>query len=144
MNGMTSMQKIISETGKRTIGAFVRENLAGRVSDETVAAYVGMAESQMKIHGGLPCLEISMCFSLTGDQESLELDAEDVTYADCVLEGDAALADVFGADFPARLKTAGEAEGVHDGYRFAVKVLQGAASGGVTHYAVHCLGPDAA
>ena len=59
-------------------------------------------------------------------------------------EGVRALAEVFGADFPARLKTAGEAEGVHDGYRFAVKVLQGAASGGVTHYAVHCLGPDAA
>ena len=144
MNGMTSIQKIISDTGKRTIGAFVRENLAGRVSDETVAAYVGMAESQMKIHGGLPCLEISMCFSLTGDQESLELDESDVTYADCVLEGDAALADVFGGDFPARLQAARKAEGVYDGYRFAVKVLQGAASGGVTHYAVHCLGPDAA
>ncbi|MBS7404915.1 MAG: hypothetical protein KIG22_03135, partial [Oxalobacter sp.] len=95
------MQKIISESGKRTIEAFVRENLAGRVSDETIAAYVGMAESQMKIHGGLPCLEISMCFSLTGDQESLELDESDVTYADCVLEGDVALADVFGGDFPA-------------------------------------------
>ena len=54
MNGMTSMQKIISETGKRTIGAFVRENLAGRVSDETVAAYVGMAESQMKIRCAFP------------------------------------------------------------------------------------------
>ena len=31
MNGMTSMQKIISESGKRTIEAFVRENLAETV-----------------------------------------------------------------------------------------------------------------
>lgn len=143
MNGMTSMQKIISESGKRTIEAFVRENLAGRVSDETIAAYVGMAESQMKIHGGLPCLEISMCFSLTGDQESLELDESDVTYADCVLEGEAALADVFGADFPTRLQAARKAEGVHDGYHFAVEKESGAPDG-AARYAVHCLGPDGA
>ena len=46
MNGMTSMQKIISESGKRTIEAFVRENLAGRVSDETIAAYVGWPKAR--------------------------------------------------------------------------------------------------
>lgn len=136
------MRKIISESGKQTIGAFVRENFAGRVSDETVAAYVGMAESQMQIHGGLPCLEISMCFSLTGDQESIELDESDVTYADCVLDGDAALADVFGGDFPARVHATGEAEGVYDGYRFSVKAQEGDAPDGAVRYAVHCLGRD--
>ena len=69
------MRKVISEKGKKTIEAFVKENLSGRVNESTVQAYIDMAKSNMDIHGGLPSLEISMCFSLTGDEESLDLES---------------------------------------------------------------------
>ena len=43
------MRKIINEAGKKAIGTFVRENLSGRVGDETVKSYIDMAESQMDL-----------------------------------------------------------------------------------------------
>lgn len=41
-----------------------------------------MAESRMKIYGGLPSLEITMCCSLTGESEYLELSEDDVIESD--------------------------------------------------------------
>ena len=156
MNGAGNMRKIINEAGKEAIGAFVRENLSGRVGDETVKSYIDMAESQMVIHGGLPCLEISMCFSLTGMTEYLELDADEVSYEDCVFDSAEALAGIFGADTAARLAGAvyekrmtesGERHEAmvtvsHDGYRFSVTAVRMSPDGDANFYEVKCLGPD--
>lgn len=90
------MRKVISEKGKKAIETFVKENLSGRVNETTVQAYIDMAKSNMDIHGGLPSLEISMCFSLTGDEECLELEKDDVAYEDCVFDDPQELAAVFG------------------------------------------------
>ncbi len=73
------MGKTINEAGKKTIASFVRENLAGDISDETIQSYIEMAESRMKIYGGLPSLEIAMCCSLSGETEYLELSEDEVT-----------------------------------------------------------------
>ena len=54
------MSRTINEAGKKAIADFVRENLAGNVTDQTIQSYIDMAESRMKIHGGLPSLEITM------------------------------------------------------------------------------------
>lgn len=156
MNGAGIMRKIINEAGKKAIGAFVRENLSGRVSEETVKSYVDMAESQMVIHGGVPCLEISMCFSLTGMTEYLELDADEVSYEDCVFDSAEALAGVFGAGTAARLASVVYEKQVtaseechkamitvsHDGYRFSVTAVRMSPGGDADFYEVRCLGPD--
>lgn len=76
------MGRTINEAGKKAIADFVRENLAGNVSDQTIQSYIDMAESRMKIYGGLPSLEITMCCSLSGDTEYLELSEDEVTEAD--------------------------------------------------------------
>ena len=107
LNGMLSMRKVISEKGKKTIEAFVKENLSGRVNESTVQAYIDMAKSNMDIHGGLPSLEISMCFSLTGDEESLDLEKDDVAYEDCVFDNADELCAVFGKEILDALKKAG-------------------------------------
>ncbi len=73
------MGRTINEAGKKAIADFVRENLAGNVTDQTIQSYIDMAESRMKIHGGPPSLEITMCCSLSGETEYLELTEEDVT-----------------------------------------------------------------
>ena len=90
------MHKVISEKGKKAIEAFVKDNLSGRVNESTVQAYIDMAKSNMDIHGGLPSLEISMCSSLTGEEESLDLEKDDVAYADCVFNSADELCAVFG------------------------------------------------
>jgi len=72
------MRRTINEAGKKAIAEFVRENLAGNVTDQTVQSYIDMAESRMKIHGGPPSLEITMCCSLSGDTEYLELSEDEV------------------------------------------------------------------
>lgn len=150
------VRKIINEAGKEAIGVFVRENLSGRVNDETVKSYIDMAESQMVIHGGLPCLEISMCFSLTGMTEYLELDADEVGYENAVFESPEALAEVFGAETAARFAGAvyekrvtesGERHEAaitvsHDGYRFCVTAVKASLAGGIGFYEATCLGPD--
>lgn len=134
VNGMLSMRKVISEKGKKTIEAFVKENLSGRVNESTVQAYIDMAKSNMDIHGGLPSLEISMCFSLTGDEESLDLEKDDVAYEDCVFDNADELCAVFGKEILDALKKAGfekQTENFgeiwqacanisHDGYEFRV------------------------
>lgn len=66
-----------------------------------------MAKSNMDIHGGLPSLEISMCFSLTGDEESLDLEKDDVAYEDCIFNSADELCAVFGKEILASLKKAG-------------------------------------
>ncbi len=150
------MRKIINEAGKKAIGAFVRENLSGRVGEEMVKSYVDMAENQMRVQGGLPCLEISMCFSLTGVTEYLELDADEVSYEDCVFDSAGALAGVFGADMAGRFASAvyekrmtasGERREAmvtvfHDGYRFSVTAVRMSPDGDADFYEVKCLGPD--
>lgn len=151
------MEKIINEAGKKAIEAFVKENLSGHVSDETVKSYIEMAENRMTIHGGLPSLEISMCFSLTGTEEYLELEADEVTYRDCVFNDTESLSDVFGADTAAsfanaavygkRMAESGEryeasVTALYDGYRFSVTAVKSSADGKVDFYEVKCLGPD--
>ena len=150
------MQKIINEAGKKAIETFVRENLSGRVSDETVQSYVFTAESQMKIHGGLPSLEISMCFSLTGESEYLDLEDSDVSYEDCILESAEELAGVFGAGIEAQLEKAGYEKRMretgecqeatvkvpYDGYLFSVTAVKSTPDGKAGFYEVKCLGPD--
>ncbi len=76
------MTKRINEAGKKAIEHFVRENLAGNITDQTIQSYIDMAESRMKIYGGLPSLEITMCCSLTGESEYLELSEDDVIELD--------------------------------------------------------------
>ena len=73
------MKTIINEAGRKAIAEFLRENLAGNVTEETVEAYVKMAAQRMQAYGGLPSLEITMCSSLTGEVEYLELSEDDVT-----------------------------------------------------------------
>ncbi|MGN0918406.1 MAG: hypothetical protein ACI4NO_04580 [Oxalobacter sp.] len=80
--GGSIMGRIINEAGKKAIADFVCENLAGNVSDQTIQSYIDMAESRMKIYGGLPSLEITMCCSLSGDTEYLELSEDEVTETD--------------------------------------------------------------
>ena len=156
-NGISTMQKIINEAGKKAIEAFVRENLSGRVSDDTVQSYIGMAESQMKIHGGLPSLEISMCFSLTGEPEYLDLEASEVSYEDAILEDAEELAGVFGGEIRARLEKAGwvrrasesgecrtaTVSAPYDGYLFSVTAVSSSLDGKPDFYEVKCLGCEA-
>ena len=154
------MQKVISEKGKKTIEAFVKENLSGTVNDSTVQAYIDMAKSNMDIHGGLPSLEISMCFSLTGDEESLDLEKDDIAYEDCIFNNADELCAVFGKEILASLKKAGfekqmENSGeiwqacvdiLYDGYDFrvcAVKKKQAEKDKGADFYRVEFLGTKA-
>ena len=104
---MLTMKKVISEKGRKTIEAFVKENLSGRVNDSTIQAYIDMAKSNMDIHGGLPSLEISMCFSLTGDEESLDFEKDDVAYEDGIFDNADGLCAVFGKEILTGLKKAG-------------------------------------
>ncbi len=151
------MQKIISEKGRKTIEAFVKENLSGRVNESTIQAYIDMAKSNMDIHGGLPSLEISMCFSLTGDEESLDLEKDDVTYEDCVFDDAEALCTVFGDGILSGLDRAGFEKNTaageenwrssvrvaYDGYEFlvtAVKRTPPQNAGDVDFYKAECLG----
>ncbi len=73
------MKAVINEAGKKAIEEFVRENLAGNVTDDTVQSYIDMAACRMKAYGGLPTLEITMCCSLSGETEYLELSEDEVT-----------------------------------------------------------------
>ncbi len=73
------MGRVINEVGKKAIADFVRENLAGNVSDAVIQSYIDMAQSRMEIYGGLPSLEITMCCSLSGDAEYLELSEDEVS-----------------------------------------------------------------
>ena len=148
------MHKIVNEAGRKAIEAFVRENLSGRVSDQTVQSYIDTAESQMKIHGGLPSLEISMCFSLTGVSEYLDLEEDEVSYADCVLDSAEALAGVFGEETGARLEKAGYGKRVGgpdecreatveascDGYLFSVTAVKPSPDAKPGFYEIKCLG----
>ena len=160
LNGMLSMRKVISEKGKKTIEAFVKENLSGRVNESTVQAYIDMAKSNMDIHGGLPSLEISMCFSLTGDEESLDLEKDDVAYEDCIFDNADELCAVFGKEILDALKKAGfekQTENFgeiwqacanisHDGYEFrvcAVKKTQPEKNDSADFYRVEFLGTEA-
>lgn len=138
------MRKRVREKGIEAIGAFIRENLAGRVSPEVVRAYVEMAENQMAAEGGLPCLEISMCFSLSGMPEYLELASDEVGYDDGETDRASEVADWFGQAFLARLTALpGTAcEGVFDGYRFAVTAVAPSPQAPM-RFAWHCLGPVA-
>ena len=153
------MRKVISEKGKKTIEAFVRENLSGRVNESTVQAYIDMAKSNMDIHGGLPSLEISMCFSLTGDEESLDLEKDDVAYEECIFENADELCAVFGKDILGLLKKVGDekqpensgemrqatAVVPYDGYDFrvsAVKKSQPEDNTGAVFYRVEFLGVE--
>ncbi len=101
------MRKVISEKGKKAIETFVKENLSGRVNESTVQAYIDMAKSNMDIHGGLPSLEISMCFSLTGEGECLELEKDDIAYEDCIFDNADELCAVFGREILSGLDKAG-------------------------------------
>ena len=156
-SGMSGMRKVISEKGKKAIETFVKENLSGRVNDSTIQAYIDMAKSNMDIHGGLPSLEISMCFSLTGDEESLDLEKDDVTYEDCIFDNADELCAVFGKEILARLEKAGfvkHAENpeqiwqafthvAYDGYDFrvcAVKKTPPEKEGNADFYRAECLG----
>ncbi len=148
------MRKIINEAGKKIIAAFVRENLSGHVSEETVKSYIDMAESQMVIHGGLPSLEISMCFSLTGTTECLELDEDEVSYENCILDNREALTDIFGsqtaehfvnAEYEKQMMASGKCwvatvTTSYDGYRFSVTAVKTSLNGKVDFYEVKCLG----
>lgn len=151
------MEKVINEAGKKAIEVFVKENLSGHVSDETVKSYIEMARNRMMVHGGLPSLEISMCFSLTGTEEYLELEPDEVTYKDCVFNDSASLSEVFGAELIASLGNARVYEkrstesgkryeasviAVYDGYRFSVTAVKFSEEGKVSFYEVKCLGPD--
>ena len=132
------MRKVISEKGRRTIETFVKENLSGRVNESTIQAYIDMARSNMDIHGGLPSLEISMCFSLTGDEESLDLEKDDVAYENCVFENADELCAVFGREILSGLDAAGFEKNTgnpeenwqavlsvpYDGYAFRVTALK--------------------
>ena len=154
--GIETMRKIISEAGKKAIETFVRENLSGRVNEETVRAYVEMAKSQMDIHKTLPSLEISMCFSLTGESEYLELEADDVGYEDCLMETAEEVADVFGsgiadllarADQIKRVTASGErweatVKVPFDGYLFSVTAVKSSPGGKADCYEVTCLGSE--
>lgn len=160
VNGMLTMQKMISEKGKKTIEAFVKDNFSGRVNDSTIQAYIDMAKSNMDIHGGLPTLEISMCFSLTGDEESLDLEKDDIAYENCVFDNADELCAVFGKEILDSLNKAGfekqpENSGEiwqayidipYDGYDFrvcAVKKTQPEKAGGADFYRVEFLGIQA-
>lgn len=151
------MEKVINEAGKKAIEVFVRENLAGHVSDETVKSYIEMAGNRMAVYGGLPSLEISMCFSLTGTEEYLELEADEVTYKDCIFNDSQSLSDVFGAEIIASFGNVSVYEkhntesgeryeatvtALFDGYRFSVTAVKSSAEGKVDFYEVKCLGLD--
>lgn len=151
------MRKVISEKGKKAIEAFVKDNLSGRVNESTVQAYIDMARSNMEIHGGLPSLEISMCFSLTGEEESLDLEKDDIAYEDSVFKNADELCAVFGEEILSRLKNAAFEKRLEnseenwqasvnmpfDGYDFmvtAVKKTQPGKNEGADFYDVRFLG----
>lgn len=73
------MKTIINEKGKKAIAEFLKENLAGTVTDETVEVYARMAANRMETYGGLPSIELTMCSSMTGEAEYLELSEDEVT-----------------------------------------------------------------
>lgn len=154
------MRKVISEKGRKTIEAFVKENLSGRVNDSTIQAYIDMAKSNMDIHGGLPSLEISMCFSLTGDEECLELEKDDVAYEDRIFDNADELCTVFGKEILNGLEKAGvekqsgnsgeirqaSVKVTYDGYDFrivAVKKSDGGKMAVPDFYQLEFLGPTA-
>ena len=158
-NGILTMRKVISEKGKKTIETFVKENLSGRVNESTVQAYIDMAKSNMDIHGGLPSLEISMCFSLTGDEESLDLEKDDVAYEECIFDNADELCAIFGKDILAGLEKSGlekqpENSGEirlasvivpYDGYDFRVSAVKKSPPGenaGADFYRVEFLGVE--
>ena len=150
------MRKIINKAGQETIENFVRENLSGRISEETVQSYIATAESRMKIYGGLPSLEISMCFSLTGESEYLELEESEVGYEDCIMESAEELAGIFGQEIRTRLQGAGDEKRLaesdgrreatvrasYDGYLFSVTAVRSSPDGETGFYEVKCLGLD--